>query len=151
MRTALTLIFYLLYMWPAFAVPSSPPPVSAKVLGISDQNAVLVERSDKPGIKINIQIRGYQIPHRNGACAFERALGRQATKAIQNIVGGKDVHLLNPVVTPDPRTAQADIINHADINIGDYLFLELGLAHPTTNTTDIAWCSHQRGGKSNDN
>lgn len=140
MRTALILTFSLIYVWPALAQPPSSPPVSAKVLGISDHNAVLVERSDKPGIKLNIQIRGYQIPHRNGACAFESDLGHQATKAIQNIVGGKDVHLLNPVPSSDPRAAQAEIINHDGINIGEYLFLELGLAHPTTSTTHVAWC-----------
>lgn len=140
MRTALILILSLIYVWPALAQPPSSPPVSAKVLGINDQNAVLVERSDKPGIKLNIQIRGFQIPHRSGTCAFESDLGRQATKAIQDLVDGKDVHLLNPVPSSDPRAAQAEIINHGGINIGEYLFLELGLAHPTTNTTHIAWC-----------
>lgn len=140
MRTALIFLILFTMVWPAFAQPPSSPPVVAKVLGISDKNAVLVERSDKPGIKVNIKIRGYQIPHRNGACEFERNLGRQTTKAIQDLVGGEDVHLLNPVPSSDSRTAQAEIINHAGINIGEYLFLELGFAHPTTNTTHIAWC-----------
>ncbi|MGH1377143.1 MAG: hypothetical protein ACRBCK_12455 [Alphaproteobacteria bacterium] len=143
MRTVLIFLFYLTMVWPAFAQPPSSPPVVAKVLGISDQNAVLVERSDKPGIKINIKIRGYQIPHRNGSCSFERDLGQQVTKAIQHIVGGKDVRLLNPVPSYDPRVAEAEIIYHDGISIGDYLFLELGLVQPVSNITNIAWCGEE--------
>ena len=143
MRTALIFLFLFTVVWPAFAQPPSSPPVSAKVLGTSDQNALLVERSDKPGIKMNIKIRGYQIPHRKGACEFERNLGQKTTKAIQDLVDGKDVHLLNPVPSSDPRAAQAEIINHDGINIGDYLFLELGLAQPASNIMSIAWCEEK--------
>ena len=142
MRTILIFLCLCFFVLngPEFAQPPSSHAVAAKVLGISDQNLVLVERADRPGIKMNIQIRGYQLPHRSGECKFERSLGQQVTKAIQDLVGAKGVTLLNPLPSSDLRTAEAEIINYDGINIGKYLFLELGLAQPRSGAINIAWC-----------
>lgn len=134
----------VLLSFPAFSqAPPVQEPVRAKVLGIDDANTILVERLNEPDTKIKIQLRGFELAHHNGACDFERDLAQETTAAIIALVDGQNVTILNASPSSNKRVAEADILNYESINIGEYLFLEKGLAHPTNTGASIDWCGKE--------
>lgn len=141
MRNYFLFILFMLLPCPVQAQGSLPGPVAVKVLGIGNENTLLVERPEKPGVKINVEIRGYQVAHHNAACELERGLSEETTKTISELVDGQNVQLINVSYGSDEYSAQAEIINHAGINIGDYLFEEKGLAQPINAARLIEWCA----------
>lgn len=121
--------------------------VKARLLGIDDRNTLLVERLDKPGVKINVRLRGVQLPHHDGACAFERGLADEATARIFDLVGGKDITLRHAAPGPDALTADVDVFNHEGVNIAEYLMYQAVLAHPTDTGTRMNWCGYEKDEK----
>ena len=139
------IIIYLVFFlhFSAYAQASNTKEITARVLGIGNQNTILVERTDKLGTKINIQLRGLQLAHHNGQCDFERELAEETKTRILDLVGGKHVTLRNATPSPDEHTAEADVFNHESINIGQYLLYEAVLAHPTDTGTRADWCGRE--------
>lgn len=128
---------------PAYAQNVELIQVKAKVLGIGDRNTILVERLDKPGTKINIQLRGLQLAHRNGRCDFERKLADETANTISRLIGGENVTLRNAAPDIDKHTAEADVFNSQGVDIGQYLLYHAVLAHPTDTGTLADWCGKE--------
>jgi hypothetical protein len=146
MRTYKTIILSLAIFLQssAYAQSEKPAEIVAKVLGISDQNTILIERIDKPNTKINVQLRNLQLTHRNGQCEFERELAEETTKTILSLIDGKHITVRNTKPTLDEHKAEADLFNHDGINIGHHLLYEAVLAHPKDTGTRADWCGKRR-------
>lgn len=129
---------------PACAQNLDTTGIEAKVLGIGSQNTILAERIDKPEAKINIQLRGLQLMHRNGQCEYERKLAEETTDVILDLVDGQNITLRNPTPTSNTHITEADVLNYQGIDVGQYLLYEAVLAHPTNTGTRADWCGGKR-------
>lgn len=137
MRSFLIIILIIFFSVPALAQNGYVP---AKVLGINDQNSLLVERTDRPGTKINIIIRGIQLARQDGECEAERQLAAETRQTIMDLIGGENIILLNPSPGPNRLYAEADVMTHDHIDIAWYLMTRAIVAQPTDTGLRADWC-----------
>lgn len=137
MRNFFIVVFIILLNGAASAQNGYVP---AKVLGINDQNSLLVERTDRPGTKINIIIRGIQLARQDGDCAAERQLAAETRQTIMDLIGGENIILLNPSPGPNRLYAEADVLTHAHVDIAWYLTTRAIVAQPTDTGLRADWC-----------